>query len=183
MLLWHVQHCVVIQSLNSLWPSDAMWQHICGSTLAQVMACCLRAPSHYLNQCSLSISEVSHSHESNFTVSYQGNILYNKFENYTFRVTALSPRYQWVKTKPYGKINLGHHWFRQWLVAWRHQAITWTNVHFSLVRCGIHLSPRDQWVKTRVITNQYQRYPNLILSELLPCVHNSETVPQAGNWE
>ena len=32
---------------------------------------------------------------------------------------------------PYGDINLGHHWLRQWLVAWGLQAITWTNVDFS----------------------------------------------------
>ena len=38
------------QWVNSLWPSDAIWQHRSGSTLAQVMACCLMAPSHYLNQ-------------------------------------------------------------------------------------------------------------------------------------
>ena len=36
---------------NSLWPSDAIWRHRSGSTLALVMACCLTAPSHYLNQC------------------------------------------------------------------------------------------------------------------------------------
>ena len=36
---------------NSLKPSDAIWRHKSGSTLAQVMACCLTAPSHYLNQC------------------------------------------------------------------------------------------------------------------------------------
>ena len=36
---------------NSLWPSDTIWRHKSGSTLAQVMACCLMAPSHYLNQC------------------------------------------------------------------------------------------------------------------------------------
>ena len=35
---------------NSLWPSDEIWRHILGSTLAQVMACCLTAPSHWLNQ-------------------------------------------------------------------------------------------------------------------------------------
>ena len=36
---------------NSLWPSDTIrWQGT-ESTLAQVMACCLMAPSHYLNQC------------------------------------------------------------------------------------------------------------------------------------
>ena len=44
--------------VNSLWPSDAMWRYRCGSTLAQVIACCLTAPSHYLNQCWLTISEV-----------------------------------------------------------------------------------------------------------------------------
>ena len=37
--------------INSLWSCDAMWRHNFGSTLAQVMACCLMAPSHYLNQC------------------------------------------------------------------------------------------------------------------------------------
>ena len=43
--------------LNSLGPSDAIWLRRSGSTLAQVMACCLMAPSHYLNQCWL-ISKV-----------------------------------------------------------------------------------------------------------------------------
>ena len=53
---------------NSLWPSDAIWEHRTGSTMAQVMACCLTAPSHYLNQCWLIISEVQwHSSEGNFT--------------------------------------------------------------------------------------------------------------------
>ena len=41
--------------LNTLWPGDAIWQEGCGSTLAQVMACCLAASSHYLNQCWLKI--------------------------------------------------------------------------------------------------------------------------------
>ena len=39
-------------------PSDATWRHWPGSTLAQVMACCLTAPSTYLNQCGLIISGV-----------------------------------------------------------------------------------------------------------------------------
>ena len=39
-----------VSLINTLWPSsDTIWQHICGSTLVQVMACCLMAPSHYLN--------------------------------------------------------------------------------------------------------------------------------------
>ena len=45
-------------SINSLWPNDITWQHRSRSTLAQVMAYCLMAPSHYLNQCWLVISKV-----------------------------------------------------------------------------------------------------------------------------
>ena len=37
-----------LQRVNSWWPSDAIWRHRSGSTLAKVMACCLMAPSHYL---------------------------------------------------------------------------------------------------------------------------------------
>ena len=48
----------ILLYINSLWPSDPIWRHRYGSTLAQVMACCLTAPSHYLNQCWLIISEV-----------------------------------------------------------------------------------------------------------------------------
>ena len=33
------------QSINSLWPSDAIWWHRPMSTLAQVMACCLVVPN------------------------------------------------------------------------------------------------------------------------------------------
>ena len=44
--------------VNSLGPNDAIWRQESGSTLAQVMACCLTAPSHYLNKCCLS-SEMS----------------------------------------------------------------------------------------------------------------------------
>ena len=43
---------------NSLGPSDAIWRQRSGTTLAQVMACCLAAPCHYLNQYWLIISEV-----------------------------------------------------------------------------------------------------------------------------
>ena len=45
-------------SINSLGPSDTTWRQISGSTLAQVMACCLTAPSHYLNKYWLIISKV-----------------------------------------------------------------------------------------------------------------------------
>ena len=63
----HLGHCMssewslMSEIVNSLWPSDAIWQHrSCrfGTILAQVMACCLEAPNHYLNQLWLLISEV-----------------------------------------------------------------------------------------------------------------------------
>ena len=55
------QHCI-----NLLWLSDPIWRLESGSTLVQVMACCLTAPSHYLNQC-WHISKVQrHSSECNF---------------------------------------------------------------------------------------------------------------------
>ena len=44
--------------INSLWPSDTICRHRSGSTFAQIMACWLRAPSHYLNQRWLFISKV-----------------------------------------------------------------------------------------------------------------------------
>ena len=54
--------------INSLWPDDVIWWHISGSTLAQVMAFCLTAPSHYLNQCWHIINKVQwHPSECNFT--------------------------------------------------------------------------------------------------------------------
>ena len=46
-------------TINSMWPSDAIWRQRSGSTLAQVMASYLTAPSHYLNQCWLIISPVT----------------------------------------------------------------------------------------------------------------------------
>ena len=42
---------------------------------------------------------------------------------------------------PYGNTDLGQHWLRQWLIAWQHLAITWTNVDLSSVEfSGIHVT-------------------------------------------
>ena len=84
---------------------------------------------------------------------------------------------------PFGTRDLGQHWFSQWLVAWRHQAITWTNVDLSSLRShdvnlmaisleislpsvtkiGLKIiflknllkSPRGQWVK---VTARYRAF-------------------------
>ena len=49
--------CLFCQN-KSLWTSDAIWWHIFGSPLAQIMACFLTAPSLYLYQCWHTISKV-----------------------------------------------------------------------------------------------------------------------------
>ena len=41
--------------INSLGPGDTIWWQRSGSRLDQIMACCLMASSHYLNQCWLVI--------------------------------------------------------------------------------------------------------------------------------
>ena len=50
------QHSLNIKTLSdrtvdSLWPSDIIWQYRSGLTLTDVIAAGLMAPSHYLNQC------------------------------------------------------------------------------------------------------------------------------------
>ena len=57
-----------LKCFNSLWPSHSIWRQGSRSTLVQVMACWLTAPSHYLNQCWLIISKV-------LWHSYQGIII------------------------------------------------------------------------------------------------------------
>ena len=46
------------QRVNSWWPSDPKWRQASWSTLVQVMTCHLTAPSHYLSQSWVTLSEV-----------------------------------------------------------------------------------------------------------------------------
>ena len=70
----HLVHALIF---SPLWPSGTIWWQRIESTLVQVMAWCLMAPSHYLNQCWLLIHEVQrHSPESNFTMRTQVTSLY-----------------------------------------------------------------------------------------------------------
>ena len=85
-------------SFDSFWPSDTIRRQRSGSTLAQVMVCCLTAPSHYLNQCWLIISEVQwHSYQCNFRRDAPTINHLNPFENYIFKISLKFPRGQWVE--------------------------------------------------------------------------------------
>ena len=84
--------------LNSLRPSDAIWRQWSWTTLAQVMACCLTAPSHYLNQCWLITRGVLwHTSESSFAGIAQGIDSGYEFEKDILKNIFKSPRGQWVK--------------------------------------------------------------------------------------
>ena len=83
---------------NSSRPSDAIWWQWSWTTLAQVMACCLTAPSHYRNQCWLIIRGVLwHSSENSFAGIAQGINSGYEFEKHILKIIFKSPRCQWVK--------------------------------------------------------------------------------------
>ena len=83
--------------VNSLWHSDTIWRQRSGSTLAQVMACCLRALSHYLNQCWLIVSEVSDIHlRASSQEITQPSITEIIWKNQVPKISFKFPRRQWV---------------------------------------------------------------------------------------
>ena len=102
--LFHIASCEIPENtttatIDLLWLSNTIWRHRFGSRLAQEMACCLRALSHFLNQCWLIIIVVLwYSPGSTFKETAHATILYIEFENYTytFKIPTTSPRGQWV---------------------------------------------------------------------------------------
>ena len=62
--------------INSLWHSDTTWTYRFGSTLVQVMACFLTAPSHYLNRCWLSLLRFCSIHRGRFSQGVPKLLLY-----------------------------------------------------------------------------------------------------------
>ena len=105
----HLQGAIVTASVylfNSLRPGDAIWQHRTGSTLAQVMACCLTAPSHYLNQYWLIINWILwHLPKTNFIENTQDVNSSNEFEKIFFKIPSTYLRGQWVKEQYWNGIS------------------------------------------------------------------------------
>ena len=96
MLCWKKFHVLrERRKFKSLWPSDAIWWHRSGSTLVQVMACRLTAPSHYWAQYWLIMKGVLwHSPKSDFTRSAKPLHVH---EDYSFKFTTTTSRDQWVQ--------------------------------------------------------------------------------------
>ena len=57
-LITYIMQTYTTTVLTSFWSSDAIQWHRFGSSLAQLMTCCLTVSSHYLNRCWLNIGEV-----------------------------------------------------------------------------------------------------------------------------
>ena len=85
-------------NVNSLWSREAMWQPRPKSTLAQVMACCLMAPSHYLNNANLpsirsfenQLRAISNEIPQPLITKITLNITYE------YKISFKSPRGKWV---------------------------------------------------------------------------------------
>ena len=59
---------------HTLGPSDAIWRYRAGPTLANVIACCLTAPSHHMNQCWLPGTKVQrHWSDGNLARDFPSN--------------------------------------------------------------------------------------------------------------
>ena len=108
--------------INSLWPGDAISWHRSGLTLVQVIACCLTAPSHYLNQCWSIINEIlGHLQESGFI----GNA---KHVN-----PSISLKMRLLKTP-------AHLPGANELIVWCTQLILWNAGHISIYQIWSHRS-------------------------------------------
>ena len=100
-----------------------------GTALVQVMAWCRTGESHYLNQCWFIVNWTLRN-KFQWKLIWNSNffIQENAFENVICEMATILSRGRWVNSLgPSDDIDLGQHCLRKWLVAWRHQAITWTS--------------------------------------------------------
>ena len=77
-----------------------------GQYWLKVMACCLTAPSHYLNQCWFIINCILWQlPDNNLTGNAQDITPWNKFEHHNLKITHTSPMEQWVNSIPLSHIE------------------------------------------------------------------------------
>ena len=85
---------------------------------------------------------------------------------------------------PYDNVDIGQHWLRKWLAAWRHQAITWTIVDLSSVRSSDnHLKVILQEIPEPPITNISLNITYLKFDESFPGANELLTrMEPNNNW-
>ena len=127
------------------------------STLAQVMACCLKAPSHYPNQYWLIISKVLWlSCEGNFTRDTPITNHKNLFETHMSKIPFKFPRPQWVKVQIQTALT-------------QHRACSHT-----ILLCADALVPRDHddnWTTMELLCLQKQCGTHWDLVTITPLTH------------
>ena len=115
------------------------------------------APSHYLNQCWLTFSEVRwHSYWGNFTRDASTINHWNPFENYISRISFRFPRCQWVK--PVATLE-GRCWSALWLQKpWWNS--TCSSASVILTQCPLFHENASFHVNTLYIQNFMWRKKN-----------------------
>ena len=84
---------------------------------------------------------------------------------------------------PYGNRDLDQHWLR-WLVAWWHQAITWTNVDWSLVKSSdIHIRTISLGMPQPPITKICFKITCLEFHSNFPGASELSGVPSIAIWQ
>ena len=156
-------------SINSQWPSDAIWCYRSGTTLAQVIACCLMAPSHYLNQCWLIMSKVRwHSSKGNFARDTSSINYQNHFENYFSKISPKSPRGQRFncisnnnpQNSFYGSFPFKWHWFQNKTMA--HMFIVNSDIsHTTWTVTGNICIRSIDWMSPVILVNE-RLYTNIL---------------------
>ena len=89
---------LMTKNFNTFWPSDVILRHRSGSTLAQVMACCLSGTKP--------LPEPMLTYHKSAFVQASGTIQFNEFKNDTFDITVTSLKGQWVNI--FIPISVGH---------------------------------------------------------------------------
>ena len=96
------------QCVNSSRPSEVLWHHRSGSTLAHVMACCLMAPSYHLKQCWFTKFVLLHSSESNFVSAHELKICNMCLDITLLKLLLIFARSWWVNS-----LRLSYAYMRQ----------------------------------------------------------------------
>ena len=155
----------------ALWPSDIKWNHKFGPTLTHVI--------NYLNQCShLIIACVRHSSESNFTAHAQTIILYNKFEEYIYKIIATSKDWNIKDASPVQKNSYYVSFAPMMSAALAFEKVKLLTIEFSVFRNHFSLALIGTWL----ISHQKWSERSFVYIHWFSQIKNVATRPFTWSW-